>query len=241
MGDPAGGEVVRAIGRVRELDAGIWTLEGDPIRFLSFPYDLRSTIIDLGGRSLFVHSPVQLTAAAEAVGSLGRVRHIISPNKLHHLFLPEWAAAFPEARLYAPPGLRAKRPDLSFYADLGDQPEPVWSAVLEQRVVPGSFFMAEVVFFHKTSRTLIVGDLIENHDPRRLSRWHRALARANAMLAPRGTTPRNYRCTFWRRAQARKVVEEVLSWKPRRLVLMHGPCVEQNTTEFLSHAFGWLL
>lgn len=41
-----------------------------------------------------------------------------------HLFLNEWKAAFPKAKLYAPPGLRAKRPDLCFDEDLGDQPNP---------------------------------------------------------------------------------------------------------------------
>jgi hypothetical protein len=101
--------------------------------------------------------------------------------------------------------------------------------------------MEEAVFFHKASRTLIVGDLIENHDPRSLRWWHRGLARANAMLAPRGTTPRNYRLSFWQRARARKAVTEVLAWKPRRIVVMHGPCIEENAEWFLDHAFSWLL
>jgi hypothetical protein len=179
--------------------------------------------------------------AREAVNSIGSVTHIVSPNKLHHLFLGEWKRAFPEAKLHAPPGLRAKRPDLSFDTELADDSGAAWSAVLEQRVVPGSFFMNEVLFFHRPSRTLLVGDLIENHDPRSLKPWHRALARANGMLAPHGTTPRNYRLTFWRRSEARRTLHEVLLWKPRRVVVMHGPCVEVDAPAFLNHAFRWLL
>lgn len=228
-------------GSLRELDAGIWTLEGRPIKFLTFPYTLRSTIIDLGSGSLFIHSPVQLDCATSAVESLGHVAHIVSPNKLHHLFLGEWSAAFPDARLHAPPGLRKKRSDLTFDTDLGDEPAKVWESVLDQRVVRGSFFMEEVVFFHRKSRTLLLGDLIENHDPRVFGRWHGAIARANAMVAPNGTTPRNYRLSFWRRTATRKIVAEILSWEPRRVVVLHGPCVEQNATEFLQHAFRWLL
>jgi hypothetical protein len=227
--------------RLRELDEGIWTLEGDPTRFFTFPYELRSTIVDLGGNSLFVHSPVQLSVAAEAVESLGRVGYIVSPNKMHHLFLGEWGAAFPDARIYSPPGLRSKRPDVCFHGDLGDQPEGVWASVLDQRLVRGSLFMEEAVFFHLPSRTLIVGDLIENHDPGGLTVWHRAFARANHMLAPHGTTARVFRLTFWQRAEARRVVEEILSWQPRRVVVMHGPCIEDNAVAFLRHAFGWLL
>ncbi|MHC4447950.1 MAG: hypothetical protein ACYSXF_09250 [Planctomycetota bacterium] len=105
----------------------------------------------------------------------------------------------------------------------------------------GSFFMEEVVFFHRSSRTLILGDLIENHDPSILSAWHRVVARANDMLAPDGTTARIYRLSFWRRAEARRAINEVLSWEPRRVVVMHGPCVEDNAVAFLHHAFGWLL
>lgn len=202
---------------------------------------MRSTVVDLGERTLFVHSPVQIAVAREPIQSLGHVTHIVSPNKLHHLFLEEWKAAFPDAKLYAPPGLRAKRPDLPFEAELGDEPLPAWANVLDQRVVWGSFFMNEALFFHRPSRTLLVGDLIENHDPQVLGPLHRFLARANAMLAPHGTTPRNYRLSFFGRSKARKAMQEVLQWEPRRIVVMHGPCIEENAPEFLRQAFRWLL
>jgi hypothetical protein len=72
-GQPLGGALKgRAIERLRKLNEGIWTLQGDPVRFFTFPYELRSTIVDLGSKLLFVHSPVQLSVAAEAVESLGR-------------------------------------------------------------------------------------------------------------------------------------------------------------------------
>ena len=227
--------------RVRRIDRGIWTIVGDPISFLTFPYTLRSTVLDLGDGSFFVHSPVQFPIAAPIVESLGRIRVLVSPNKLHHLFLGDWKEAFPEARLFAPPGLAGRRPDLSFDGELGDEPDPLWAGVLDQRVVRGSFFMDEVLFFHRSSRTLLVGDLIENHDPSGFGPFRRAIARANAMLAPRGTTPRNFRLSFWRRDKAREAIREVLSWEPRRVVVMHGPIVEEDAAGFLRHAFRWLL
>jgi hypothetical protein len=101
--------------------------------------------------------------------------------------------------------------------------------------------MEEVVFLHGPSRTLIVGDLTENHDPCSLGPVQRAIARANAMLWPRGATPRNFRLTFWRRAEARRALREILAWQPRRVVVMHGPCIEENAGEFLRRAFAWLL
>ncbi len=224
---------------LREIGDGLWTVTGKPIQFLSFPYELRCSIVQLGS-SLWVHSPVQLDVARALVDGLGAVEHIVSPNKLHHLYLGDWANAYRSARLYAPPGLRRKRPDLRFDKELENHAEPAWEGELEQRVVRGSFFMDEVVFFHRASSSLILGDLIENHDPAKLRGLRLRLAAANRMLAPSGSTPRNYRLTFYDRRAARDTVEEMLSWQPKRVIMAHGPIVEDRATEFLHQAFAWL-
>jgi len=226
---------------LHQLDEGIWTLDGEPISFLTFPYEIRSTIIDVGGGALLIHSPVQLRAESLLKAIPGEVRFIVSPNKLHHLFLEDWKRAFPEARLYAPPGLEAKRPDLHFCKVLADVPEPEWEHVLRQEIIRGSWFMSEVAFFHKPSATLILGDFIENHNPLRFGILHRAIGVANAMVAPNGSTPRNYRWTFFRRNEVRQDLEEILSWNARRVVVGHGPVVETGAQEFLRRAFQWAL
>lgn len=227
--------------KLDQLADGIWTLDGDPISFLTFPYEIRSVVIDVGRGELFVHSPVQLDAAHLLKSIPGDARYIISPNKLHHKFLGDWHAAFPEAKLYAPPGLKAKRADLEFTGELGDNPEPAWAHVLRQKVIRGSWFMSEVAFFHKPSETLILGDFIENHDPKLFGPVHRAVGAAVGMLAPNGSTPRNYRWTFPRRDQTRRDLEEILSWKPQRVVVSHGPIIEIGAQAFLQRAFQWAL
>lgn len=228
--------------KFHQIAEGLWTLDGECISFLSFPYELRMTIVMLGDGSLFLHSPVQLTDARRTlIGSLGPVRAIVSPNKLHHLFLGPWASAFSRAKLYAPPGLLKKRADLPFAGELSDTPEPEWAQDLHQCVVRGSFFMEEVLFFHIASSTLIVGDLIENHDPEGFSPWQRRVGRLNRMLAPNGETPMNYRMSFLNRKLARDCIERVLSWHPQQVIMMHGPCVHVDAETFLKRAFAWLL
>ena len=227
--------------RLNKLADGIWALDGNPISFLTFPYEIRSIVIEIGRGELFVYSPVQISAARLLKALPGQVKYIASPNKLHHKFLGDWKKAFPEANLYAPPGLKAKRPDLSFYKELADKPEPEWQEVLRQKVVRGSWFMSEVVFFHEPSETLILGDLIENHNPRRFGWLHRAIGLANAMLAPNGTTPRNYRWTFFRREEVRQDLQQILNWNAKRVVMAHGPIVEIGAQEFLRNAFQWAL
>lgn len=227
---------------LRRRAEGLWTLEGEPIRYLGFPYEIRMTAARLGDGSLWLHAPVQCTADRRAaVEVLGPVRHLVTPNKLHHLFLGDWARHFPEATIHAPPGLSARRPDLRFDALLGDRPAPAWRDVLDQCIFGPSLFMDEVVFLHRPSRTLILGDLVENHRPTLFTGWRRAVARANRMLGPHAETPRNWRVTFYARRRTRAVAQRILSWRPERIILLHGTCVEQGAEEFLRNALAWLL
>lgn len=226
---------------LQELAHGIWTMDGDPISFLTFPYEIRSTIVEVGSGELLVHSPVQVSAARRLRDLPGAVKYIVSPNKLHSLFLEDWQKVFPEARLYAPPGLRAKLPAVSFHKELADEPEPQWQGILKQKLVRGSWFMSEVVFFHEPSASLILGDLIENHNPEKFGWFHRAIGAAVGMLAPNGSTPRNYRWTFNRREEARRDLQEILSWNPKRVIVNHGPIVDVGAPAFLHNAFGWAL
>ena len=145
----------------------IWIADGPMASFYGFPYPTRMAVIRLSDGSLFVWSPVALsTALRAAVDALGPVRHLVSPNALHHLFLAEWTSAYPEARLYASPRLRRKRRDLSFNAELGDTPEPAWAGDTDQVVLHGSFALTEIVFFHRHSRTALFADLIQNFSAR---------------------------------------------------------------------------
>jgi len=140
----------------------IWIANRPVVSFYGFPYSTRMAVIRLSDGSLFVWSPVALSAALRAVvDALGPVRHLVSPNALHHLFLAEWTSAYPDARLYASPRLRRKCQDLSFNAELGDVPEPAWAGDIDQVVLHGSFALTEIVFFHRHSRTALFADLIQ--------------------------------------------------------------------------------
>lgn len=101
--------------------------------------------------------------------------------------------------------------------------------------------MSEVVFFHEQSGSLILGDLIENHDPKRFGWLHRAIGLSMAMLAPNGSTARNYRWTFFRRKELRQDLLEIMSWNVKRVIVNHGPIVESGAREFLRNAFQWAL
>ncbi len=103
----------------------IWIANGPVASFHGFPYSTRMAVIRLSDGSLFVWSPIALSdPLRDSLRTLGPIRHLVSPNALHHLFLGEWKSAYPDARLYASPRLRRKRKDLTFDAESAMRPSP---------------------------------------------------------------------------------------------------------------------
>src|SRR3569833_3684747 len=102
---------------LHEFGPSLYAADGPTASFFGLPYPTRMALARLSNGDVWVWSPIALTPQlAEAVQSLGPVRHIVSPNKIHHLFLKQWAERWPDARLYAPPGLARRKPALHFHA-----------------------------------------------------------------------------------------------------------------------------
>jgi hypothetical protein len=200
-------------------------------------------VVRLDDGGLWLWSPVRLDEGVRrAIASLGEPRYAVEPNKLHHLALGEWAAEWPALRLYAPPGLAKKRTDLRFAAGLGDEAPREWSGQIDQVLVERNLWMTEVLFFHRSSSTCLVGDLIQRHDDDpSLTPVERWMMKAGGVLGPDGGTPRDARLTFLNRARARAAVRRALSWAPRRLVIAHGACAMEDGADVLRRSFRWLL
>lgn len=209
--------------------------------FLGFAYPTRMVLIKLSNGRLFVWSPIALSAALKRdVDALGPVGFLVSPNRLHHLFLAEWKSAYPQARLCASPGLRKKRKDLAFDADLGDSPKPEWAVDIDQVPVRGSF-ITEVEFFHRASRTAIFADLIQNFSPDWFKGWRGVIARLDGICAPHPGAPREWRASFLNRRAARAALQRILTWPIERVLIAHGEPVTENGTIFVRQAFAWLI
>jgi Domain of unknown function (DUF4336) len=226
---------------LQEFGPEIWVADGPIVSFYGFAYRTRMAAIRLSGGSLFVWSPVALSPALGCeIDALGPVRHIISPNRLHHLYLGEWKAAYPEARLCASPGLRRKRRDLAFDVELGDGPEPEWRADIDQVAMRGSFALTEVVFFHRRSRTVLFADLLQNFPPDWFRGWRGVVARLDGIVAPNPGAPREWRASFIRRGAARAALDRVLAWPIERVLIAHGEPATVNGAGFVRRGFAWL-
>ena len=226
---------------LQEFGPSLFSAEGPTVPFFGFPYPTRMAVAQLSDGSVWVWSPVALTRELEKeVQSIGPVSYIVSPNKIHHLFLQEWSDRWPEARLYAPPGLARKRPDLRFYAQLDDEPSSSWAPDIDQVVFRGSIAMEEVAFFHRASRTAIIGDLIQRHSVSKMSGWKGMVMRLDGLVGEDGSTPRDWRASFLRRAPARAALKKVLGWNAERLLIAHGDCVHEGAALVIAAALSWI-
>lgn len=226
---------------LKEIDDNIWNLEGDEITMLKIPFHTRMTIIRLPNKKLWLHSPVALNSKRiNTIKKLGEVSYIIAPNTFHHLFIEDWLKEFPLAKLWGVKKLPEKRPDLDFSGVLKNIPEQEWKEEIDQLYFQGSKILTEVVFFHKQSKTIIMTDIIQNHDRSQEKMFWKIVKRIDGILSPNGGVPKDLRVTIRDKKIARESFNKLMSWDFERLIIGHGLCIESNAKEFVSSKFKWL-
>ena len=224
---------------LREVSPGrLWVAE-TPLRFFGLEVGTRMSVARLSSGDLWLHSPVGLTdGLRRELDRLGPVRFVICPNRMHHMFVEPYFSAYPEARVYASPGLPEKRPELPFHGVLGDGPEPGWEGDLDGLIFRGERHLREVVFLHRESRTLIVTDLLQSAHPESppLTRLVHRLYRTYENPGP----PLPVRLGFVNKAAARVSLEHVRTWDFDRILLAHGHPVETGGKAAFLRAFSFL-
>ena len=69
------------------------------------------------------------------------------------------AGGVPNAKLWGTASTIAKCRDLKFSETLADEPPLDWVGQIDQAYFTNSTFMDELIFFHRSSRTVIIADL----------------------------------------------------------------------------------
>jgi hypothetical protein len=230
---------------LQSIGDGIWLAEGEVVNFYGFPYPTRMIVIQLTSGLIWVWSPISLDAnLRRQVDEIGRVVHLVSPNKIHHLFLQEWKTAYPAAKIWGPESTITKREDLAFEAALTDDVPDEWAGEIDQFWFRGSPFFDEMVFFHRASRTAVLADLSENFSETFLevhwAPWKRAIARVWKIVEPFGYPPLELRLSWIRRSGARATLERLLSADPEQVVMAHGEWQPTNGRAYLEKVFRWL-
>jgi hypothetical protein len=223
---------------LRRLDEDLWVVDR-PLGMFGIHIGARMTVLRLANGGVLLHSPVTPDAELrDALAEIGPVRHLLAPNKLHHLYFAAAAEAFPDARSWAAPGLPEKRPDLAFDEVLGDKAPDAWADEIDQAWLRGAPHIEEIVLHHRATRTLIVTDLafnIRESD----SLIARMFLRANGVLGRFGPS-RMFRSFIRDRAAARESLDRILAWDFDRVVMSHGVILQSRGRRVLRDAYHWM-
>jgi hypothetical protein len=223
---------------LRRLDDDLWIVDR-PLALFGIRVGARMTVIRLADGGLWLHSPVTPDAElVDALAALGPVRHLVAPNKVHHLYFAAAAAAFPDARRWGAPGLARKRRDLAFDEVLGDAAPAAWADELDQLRLEGAPYAEEIVFHHRATRTLIATDLVFNIRESD-SLVTRLFLRAGGVHGRFGPT-RMFRSLIRDRAAARRSIDRMLAWDFDRVVMSHGVVLQSRGRRLLRDAYQWI-
>ncbi len=156
------------------------------------------------------------------------------------MFVTDFQNQYPQAETFICPGLERKRPDIKFDWILGNKPDPRWDGVLDQVLVQGTRHIWEVAFFHTSSKTPILVDLLENigddyqHQASLLLQFYwKMLFRMwnNPKAAP------EYQLGWGNKDIVRVALEKILAWDAQRLILSHGENIEEQVNQILAKAW----
>jgi len=218
---------------------GLWTFQ-QPLSVLGAEIGCRMTVVRLGGNELLLHSPIRLTAVLKnRLDHLGSVRHVLAPNLDHYLFVADYAAAYPAARLYAAPGVAPKLPGVRFDVVL-EYPHvvPEWSDTLTQHYFRSSSTLQELVLYHPATRTLVTADLAFNIQVRN-GLLSGILLRLNDSYRTFGPS-RVCKSHIHAPQLARADIDAILALGPERIVVSHGEILHHGAAEPLRRAYAWL-
>lgn len=210
---------------------------------LPLPFTTRMTIVRLANGDLFLHSPIKFDEGlAKQLEGFGTVRHLVSPNQFHYAHIGEWAKVYPEAITWASPRVRkrarARQVDVNFTRELDATAPEEWRREIDQTLFPGGYFK-EFIFFHETSKTLILTDTIINIELDKMSEPWRTATKLTGMYHPHGQIFFGMRLPLLlQRQKAKAAFEKIRSWQPERILLSHGRCFDSRTNEVVARIFG---
>jgi hypothetical protein len=199
-----------------------------------FEFGARMAVVRLPEGGLWIHSPIAVEPLRKAVSDLGPVSALVAPSGMHYEHIPEWARAFPEARVFAVPAAAARlRKECRVDAELDGNPLP-WGDALQAQPLLGSRLYDETDFFHAATHTLILTDLCFNIPPER--GWSTRLwARALGVLG-RLSISRSFGWTIRDRSAISASLRRMLEWDFDRVLLTHGDIVESGGREAFERA-----
>ena len=232
---------------LKPVATDIWIVDSGPLHAMGLSIPVRMTVIRLTSGDVWLHSPTHYDERLRTdIEGLGPIRHLIAPNVAHWSFLKDWQAHCADVLTWAAPGLQqrtqVKKSGVILNHDIGPSAPEAWASDIDQVIVPGGFGVNEVAFFHRSTFTLVLTDLIENFEPEKVNVLVRPLVRLAGAMAPDGKAPIHLRLAINRKRRAAAVAaQQLLDWTPERVIFAHGRWFDTDGTAQLRRSLRWLI
>ena len=229
--------------KLQEFAKNLWIMDGPDVRDMGILFTTRMTIVKLSDGSLWIDSPVPVPPEALAgITALGPVKYLVAATPRHVWRLESYHTLFPDAQLWVPKPspFTLKKENLTFTGILGDVPHNGWVEDFDQLAFKGNPLIEEVFFFHKSSRTVILDDLIQVHPIVKGKPVRNLFFKLFGAASPYGGVGLDLRLSFVKRKLARQSLDKLLSWDFDKLIIAHGDCIEKDAKPFVVRAFRWL-
>ncbi|UPK91537.1 hypothetical protein LCI18_002472 [Fusarium solani-melongenae] len=217
--------------------------------------------IKIGGRGT-------LAAKAKVTEMGGDVRYIVALDYEHHIFVSEWAKAYPSAKLIGPEGLPEKRAKQQDDPKIGGEEfavvfkkdnkreiriDPEFDADFDYEYVDGHANL-EIVFLYKPERVVIQADLLFNLPPtEQYSKVPEAEVPQDGAIGkvfacvqnPRGDVKWLRRFNWYVASKDKnsfnESMERIAQWDFVTMIPCHGDVMEGDGKEIFQNVFEWHL
>ena len=169
---------------------------------------------------------------------MGPVRLFIAPNLQHDQYLIEPVKRYKLAELYAPHGFKKGHQDLPNHCELNDPSPKVWEEEIEQIQIKGVPYFNGVVFFHRTSRMIIIADLALHL--REVSSFLLKIVFRFMGVTHKFSPSRIFKLLIKDRMAMRTSIDRLLGWDFDRIIVGHGKIIETEGKVALKEAYLWL-
>lgn len=231
---------------LRNIDKNIWVGE-QPLKYFGLSVGTRMTVIRLTNGELVVISPIQAdNTIIQQLNELGDVSYIIAPNLYHSLFVSNFKACYPQAKLFVAPGLETKRPELPIDQVmqegknyLGTEIEYLLFDGFQTFDLGGAAILNEYVFFHPESHTLVLTDTAFHFDESfpQITQLAAKVMGGYKKLSPSILE----RFATSEKQRVKQSVQKVLTWDFRRVIMAHGSIVENDAKRKFKEGYEWFL
>lgn len=222
-----------------KLDKNVYVVNG-VTQIIGSAMNIRMTIIRLPNGKLIVFDPIPLgITLTNEINSLGQIAFIIAPNNFHYLYISEWSRNYPEAKVLVAPGLPKRIKSMQQYTVISKDSMSELNDQFTWLLFDALPVLNEIILFHKTSRTLLITDLVFNIHK---TNWSLLgiYIRFSGTFKKLGLT---YLLKFMvkNKSNARVSVNKILSWDFEKIVMAHGNIIYKDGKKLFSIAFKWLL